>query len=562
MSQSPITNKAGPHTKAYDESWVKIGNRVVSGRSWSGRERHCLFLNTRDGKLADSSYAAGVDLPEDGRGLALVDWDHDGDLDAWISSRSAPRLRLLRNRSKVAGRSISLSLQGVTANRDGIGARVTVHLEGDKPLIATLRAGEGFLSQSSKTLVFGLGASKIERVVVQWPGGAAETFAGVVSGGRFLLQQATGKARPLTLRQPAVLPPAPMKIGKTDGPSATFLAQPMPFPLVKYKDFAGKEQTLAMRKGRTTLVVLWSRWCAPCIKEFKEFGRQAAELERHGVDVVALNVDRVSAMEAGDKNDVSNEALAAVLTATGLKATSGALDDRNLAQIEMLYRWLCTWRAAMPLPVSFLVDGEAGLLRAVYRGPANLGRMVEDLAAITKDSKAWLARAAAGPGFYYGQATPVDLLHHASDYIAHGHEDAGLLYLELAVVKGDKTTEALNALGALHANRGRFKKARARFEEVVAINPKHAEALSNLARILMQTGELNRGLSLLSQAVDLDPNKAAIVHAFGMALASAGRLPEAREQLMKARMMDSRLPVAQTLEAIERDLKKQGLLPN
>ena len=559
VSQSPISNKVGPHTGAYGKAWVQIGTRVVSGRSWSGRERHRVFLNTRDGRFADSSYAAGVDLAEDGRGLALVDWDHDGDLDAWISSRSAPRLRLLRNRSEVAGRSIAVSLRGVTANRDGVGARVTVHLQGDKPLIATLRAGEGFLSQSSKTLVFGLGASKLERVVVRWPGGAAETFVGVVAGGRFLLQQAAGQAEPMTPRQPAVLPPAPMKIDRTDGPSATFLAQPMPFPLVKYTNFVGKEQSLAPRKGRSTLVVLWSRWCAPCLKEFKELGRQAAELEGHGVDVVALNVDRVSALEAGDRKDVSNEALAAVLLATGLKASSGALDDRNLAQIEMLYRWLFTWRGLMPLPVSFLIHGEASLLRALYRGPANLDRMVEDLANLSKDPKAWLARAAAGPGFYHGSATPVDLQRHASDYISHGHEDAGLRYLEAAVASGDKTAEALNAIGALHANRGRFDEARVRFEEVVALHPKHAEALSNLARILMQTGDVQRALKLLSEAVDLEPNKAAIVHAFGMALARAGRLPEAREQLMKARAMDPRLPVAQALEAIERDLRKQGL---
>jgi len=34
--------------------------------------------------------AAGADLLDDGRGLAVVDWDQDGDLDFWISNRTGP----------------------------------------------------------------------------------------------------------------------------------------------------------------------------------------------------------------------------------------------------------------------------------------------------------------------------------------------------------------------------------------------------------------------------------------------------------------------------------------
>ena len=67
-------------------------------------ERHCCFLNTRGPVFANVSAVSGLDLIDDGRGLALVDWDHDGDLDAWISNRNAPRLRLLRNNSDTSNR--------------------------------------------------------------------------------------------------------------------------------------------------------------------------------------------------------------------------------------------------------------------------------------------------------------------------------------------------------------------------------------------------------------------------------------------------------------------------
>ncbi len=102
------------------------------GRSFSGNERHCAFLNTggsvaADGRFATVSALTGFDFPDDGRGLVTTDWDHDGDLDVWISNRTAPRLRFLRNDlPSGTGAFVALSLQGdgVTTNRDAIGARV------------------------------------------------------------------------------------------------------------------------------------------------------------------------------------------------------------------------------------------------------------------------------------------------------------------------------------------------------------------------------------------------------------------------------------------------------
>ena len=48
-------------------------------------------------RFANVSAVSGIDFPEDGRALCLVDWDHDGDLDFWLSNRTAPQLRFLRN---------------------------------------------------------------------------------------------------------------------------------------------------------------------------------------------------------------------------------------------------------------------------------------------------------------------------------------------------------------------------------------------------------------------------------------------------------------------------------
>jgi len=163
------------------------------GRSLSGRERNCCFLNTRDGRFATISAASGLDFPDDGRALGLTDWDHDGDIDVWISNRTGPRLRMMRN-DLDAGRFVTVQLRGTTCNRDAIGARLELSLtagpaNGDggqgagspppRRLIRTLTAGHGFLSQSSKRVHFGIAPGQhIEKLTIRWPDGHGRRVSG------------------------------------------------------------------------------------------------------------------------------------------------------------------------------------------------------------------------------------------------------------------------------------------------------------------------------------------------------------------------------------------------
>ena len=172
------------------------------GRSLSGNERNCSFLNCGGPRFANVSAAMGLDYADDARSQALVDWDHDGDLDLWVYNRSGPRLRLMRNQTDATSNDhlfVAFRLKGTTCHRDAIGARVEVKLAGSdqrKRLVQTLYAGHGFLSQSSNWVHFGLGKRpQVEEVTVHWPGGEAERFTGVVPGKRYSLEQGSGKAR-------------------------------------------------------------------------------------------------------------------------------------------------------------------------------------------------------------------------------------------------------------------------------------------------------------------------------------------------------------------------------
>ena len=128
--------------KQFDEMFL-------GGRSFSGRERHCVYLNTGSERFANISAVSGLDFPDDGRAVAPVDWDQDGDLDLWISNRNAPRIRLLKNNTSRDRHYLALRLQGdgSKTNRDAIGARVEL-VVGDDELkrITTLRCRRGVFS--------------------------------------------------------------------------------------------------------------------------------------------------------------------------------------------------------------------------------------------------------------------------------------------------------------------------------------------------------------------------------------------------------------------------------
>ena len=73
-------------------------------------------------------------------------------------------------------------------------------------MVKTLRAGEGFLSQSSKRVHFGLGeSSQIRKVVIRWPGGASQEYAGLEVDRRYELVQGSV--------DPRMLPPVNRDVG-------------------------------------------------------------------------------------------------------------------------------------------------------------------------------------------------------------------------------------------------------------------------------------------------------------------------------------------------------------
>jgi enediyne biosynthesis protein E4 len=117
-----------------------------------------LFRNRGSGRFEDVSNRVGAALREPvvARGAAYLDYDNDGDLDLVISPSNGPA-RLLRNDNGNQNDVLRVKTIGVKSNRDGIGAKVTVHLANGARLFQMVKSGCSYLSQSELPLTFGLG---------------------------------------------------------------------------------------------------------------------------------------------------------------------------------------------------------------------------------------------------------------------------------------------------------------------------------------------------------------------------------------------------------------------
>jgi hypothetical protein len=154
-----------------------------------------LFRNLGGGRFEDVAAGAGPALarPVVGRGAAYGDYDNDGDLDLLLMENNGPA-RLLRNDSATAHDAVRVRLQGVSANRAGLGARVTVRRGAGARQWQMARTGSSYLSQSDTALTFGLGGPDTTPVSVEvrWPGADTDRIDGVAPNQTIVVTQGSG----------------------------------------------------------------------------------------------------------------------------------------------------------------------------------------------------------------------------------------------------------------------------------------------------------------------------------------------------------------------------------
>ena len=348
---------------------------VRGGHSWSGGEANRFFLNAANGRFYEMSSLAGLDHLADGRGLAVVDWDHDGKLDLWYRNRSAPRLRLMMNR-RASDPSIAIRLVGKTCNRDGIGAVVELSPAATgQRLVRSVRAGDLFLSQSSKWLHFGIGGDGADpmRAEVLWPGGEREVFSGITSGGRFVLVQGAGTAQVWQAPAPraaSALDADDLEIPRDSGRARIILPSRIPMAPIRFRDQAARPAVL-QPDGKPRLVIIWSGTCPHCKIQLGLIAAAEQALRAAGLELTALAVDGIP----GPAADTS--AAYDLIDAVEFPFAWGLIDAASEERIHGLQTALFDRTPARSVPLALLLDERADAV-AIYRGRFEVAEVLAD----------------------------------------------------------------------------------------------------------------------------------------------------------------------------------------
>ncbi|MCY3934121.1 MAG: tetratricopeptide repeat protein [Acidobacteria bacterium] len=576
----------------YLESLRALHERLDEGLSFSGNERNCVFLNPgrAGGAFANASAVSGLDFPDDGRGLAFLDLEGDGDLDVAISNRTAPRLRLMRNELPVGRRFVALHLEGDGAgtNRDAVGARVEVPTSSGL-LRRSVRAGEGFLSQSSRWLHFGLGDSEVSGPVrVHWPGGGNETFAGVAAGGRYRIVQGRGMAEapPAPPRRTPLVPRSQEPPAPTTG-SRVVLAPRPPAPSFTLRSFDASEPVaVEAGQGRPVLVNIWASWCVPCRFELQDLANEADALRAAGLEIAALSTDGM-----GDVATTTEEAARKFMDEIAFPFLHGMATEETLDKVEIVKRSLFDRRFPLSLPFSMLIDGE-GRVAVLYRGGVTAGDLIADLELLDARDADLRAASAPLPGRWFTEPPgEVSLASYARWYEeGFPEESVALLRRSVEVEQArldegarasferqgarDRLFKSLQRLTVLEGRRGdneaaaRYARAaldlepddpaaraayqnalldagdtgsvRAQAEAALAVDPGDVAARVRLAELLDREGRTDDAVRELGRAVEENPRDVELRYLYGQLLGKAERLREAMEQFAAVVTLDPR----------------------
>lgn len=152
-----------------------------AGSFWSAyAQRNQVFANDGNGHFRDVSAENSNFCAEKrvGRGLAVGDLNNDGAPDLLVMNTGAPA-KILRNVAPDRGHWLTIrAVDPARGGRDAYGAEILMQARGRR-WWGLVQPGSSYLASSDPRVHFGLGTvAAAERILVVWPDGTEENFAG------------------------------------------------------------------------------------------------------------------------------------------------------------------------------------------------------------------------------------------------------------------------------------------------------------------------------------------------------------------------------------------------
>ncbi len=496
-----------------------------------------------DGTFADVSSATGLDLMDDGRAVALVDWDFDGAIDLWVANRTAPRVRLLRNPNVSGNHWLAVKLRGTQCNRDAIGARLELHVAGESSpgSIKTLHAGDGYLSQSTKWVHFGLGTeAAIDHLDVIWPGGKRERFDDLTVDRHYQLIEGNDRADVWMPPQgKETLSSRPIEMPPQNSYTRTLIMGRVPLPADAFLDASGRSMSLADERGQPVLINLWSSTCAPCVQELTQWSGDDLLKSSGSVKVLALCVDSVD----GDAKSAAQAE--AFLRKLGVEFQSGLPTTELLDAMEVVQRTFLELQQPLPVPCSYLLDS-AGRVAAIYKGRVSAEQIKQDLSLLDRPRLEQRDAAVPFAGRWASELFPFNPIPIMRTLELAGQPDAALSYLRdyLQLVQeelpeqarstedhADMIIDCYRKLGERLLVDGRRQEAFQAFDKLRQLAQKQHLLHRQVGGLLLARGHARQALSHYNLALEETPDDPQLRYHMGLAELSVRNVPAAIEHL-------------------------------
>jgi tetratricopeptide (TPR) repeat protein len=522
-------------------------------------QRPQLFRNRGDGTFVELMPAprSGLDIRLVGRGAAYADYDNDGDLDLLLTANQGP-VHLLRNDTPRHGHFLRLVTRGRQSNRDGIGARVRL-VTTQRQLTGMVRSGGSYLSQSEKTLTFGLRPEEtIERLEVSWPSGLVDVFRDPQPDTTFVAREGTAPAAAPGARVAAPPSGAETDLAAKRTAMAYYRAGRLEAAIAAFQQ-ALQQQPADYIVQQYLIELYWRRGAPDKAHELLEaMGR--ASPDANFLMQFAFHLEDVQLPDLADAVYRLASRFDPEAPEAPYRLGKNALQAGRNAEAVSYFQQALQRRpdlvsAVQGLGLAYAALGQAAEAEAQFQevlglapdfaeAQSQLGQLYARTGRLDQAIEAYRAVIRLQPERPQGYHNLGAVL------VAKGLPEEAIAQFHEALRRAPHYLPAHNDLGTLYAERGDLERAIAEFQAAVQGDPTSVQARYNLAMAHGARGELGPMIRALRETLRLDPQHREARLNLGVGYLRQGRAQAAAEQFRRVVAVAPQLPEAHYFLAV------------